>query len=344
MRILHVVSSLNVGGAERFVIDLARQQKLDPTVEVGIFSMGQSDEPLAPELKEANISLHLGAKIGEIRSAIKQYDLIHIHSSHALARFLLASLGTDAKLVYTRHNERVHSSLKWQLIYFIARRLLQRMVFVAEKARQNYLKVYTSAEKKCVTVLNGVLPIKGPKTTSNKIRLGHVGRFVPLKAQHLLVEATAKLPQPLQDRVSINFYGTGELLETVRRLANDIIPNVEVNFHGFVSDRELIYNNVDVLVVSSETEGLSLAILEAMAAKTPIVATDVGGNPELVKPRRNGYLYDFGDSQSLANHLKTLIDDKQLIENLGHASHSIYNERFSMEICSREYSKVYSSS
>ena len=340
MNILHIVSSLHVGGAERFVIDLAYEQRKQYHIE--ILSMGKQDEPLAQEIIKAGINIYYASSLFELNKIFAKFDIIHIHSTHCLLRTLLASFfNRHSKIVYTRHNERVHKSFKWQLTYMLAKIKLHKMIFVAEKARQNYLSFYPKFFQKSQVILNGVLPISCEKTPSKKLRLGHIGRFVPLKAQHCLIEAVALLPKHLKENISLNFFGTGELLEYNQTLAKKIIPNVEVSFSGFVCDRDEIFQQIDVLIVTSETEGLSLAILEALASKTPIIASDVGGNPELVHHEKNGFLYPYHDIEQLQIAITTLATDNTLYQRFSENCLYYYQQKFSMQRCANEYLESY---
>jgi glycosyltransferase involved in cell wall biosynthesis len=341
VRILHVVSSLNVGGAERFVIDLALEQRVAAHFNVTILSMGQSGEPLESEINKFDLRLLHSTNIIDIRRILRDFDVVHVHSSHCLLRILLSALLSKIKVVYTRHNERVHYSFKWRCIYLLAKLTLHKMIFVAEKARTNYLKKYPSFEVNSQTILNGVLPMVLTKNDSDYFRLSHVGRFVPLKAQHYLIEAVAKIPKKTQQKISLSFFGTGELLEKNKRLAKTLIPDVEVNFKGFVTDRDDIYQHTDILIVTSETEGLSLAILEALASGTPTIASKVGGNPELVAHNHNGLLYNYGDSAMLAKHIATLVEDLKLYKKFSVQCINIYQKGFSMQKCARAYFSSY---
>ncbi len=339
--VLHILSSLNVGGAERFVIDLATEQKQHYGYHASILSMGEKGEPLESEVKRFNIGLFHGRKIMDLRAHLSLFDIVHVHSSYCLFRILLASLFLPVKVIYTRHNECVHTSLKWRLVYFLAELRLHKIVFVAEKAMQNYLAIYPEFESKSCIILNGVLPMSNVKLKSEKFRIAHVGRFVPLKAQHYLIEAVSRLPQNIQVKLSISFYGTGELLQHNEKLAKKLLPNVEVNFRGFVTNRDEIYGVSDLLVVTSETEGLSLAILEALASGTPTIASNVGGNPELVHHEINGLLYPYGNVDELAKQITILIDNVPLYEQYSSQSIDVFTKDFSMAICANNYLKSY---
>lgn len=341
MRILHVVSSLNVGGAERFVIDLAVEQKVATHFDVSVLSMGHKGEPLESEVNKFNLGLLHNTSIVAIRRILNDFDIVHVHSSHCLLRILLAAQLKKIKVIYTRHNERVHHSFKWRCIYLLAKLTLYKMIFVAEKARVNYLRQYPSFKHHSKTILNGVLPMTLTKSKSNYFRLSHVGRFVPLKAQHYLIEAVAKVPVGIQEHLALSFFGTGELMEANMKLAKEIIPNVNVNFKGFVTNRNDIYEQADILVVTSETEGLSLAILEALASGTPTIASNVGGNPELVHHEQNGLLYDYADSAKLAEHIVRLYKDKALYNLFSERSVNIFKNGFSMQQCAQNYNLAY---
>jgi len=337
MKILHVVSSLNVGGAERFVIDLAVEQNKSEGIKASILSMGEVGEPLEQEVKLAALELHHTVKISEIRELLKSFDIVHVHSSFCLLRVLLASFFNKIKVVYTRHNERVHTSKKWQFTYLLAYFKLHKIIFVADKGRVNYLNTYPKFLPKAQVILNGVLAFNINKTKSELIRIAHVGRFVALKSQHVLIEAVEKISNELQKKLEVSFYGNGELLEKNKKLANKNIPNVIINFKGVVTNRDEIYKNTDVLVVTSETEGLSLAILEAMASGSPVIASNVGGNPELVKNNKNGFLYEYADSTKLANNIETLMINPLKMKAFGDQSKLIYENGFSMTKCAELY-------
>lgn len=344
VKILHVVSSLNVGGAERFVIDLAYEQRSQKNNKVAILTMGSPGEPLEKELTEHGVVIHFATKISALRKLIQNFDVVNIHSSHCLLRILLAAIANNkTKIVYTRHNERVHTSLKWRITYALARLKLNKMIFVAQKAQDNFLRTYPQFTLKSQVILNGVLPISTKKSPSNKVRLGHIGRFVPLKAQHHLIEALSLLSEEQRSGLSLNYFGTGEQLQQkCKTLAKQLIPDVDVVFSGFVAQRDIIFNQIDILVVTSETEGLSLAILEALASGTPIIASDVGGNPELVHPNKNGFLYPYNDYQALAEKITALSSQAALYTQFSLDCQQRYQARFSMRRCSAEYIGAYS--
>jgi len=341
MKVLHILSSLNVGGAERFGIDMASVQLRDQNLSTSILSMGKHGEPLEEEVLAQKIPLIITSKLSLLRDAIGNADVVHVHSLHCLIRVLTASFGLKLKLVFTHHNDQVNRKLKWKIIYQLASFRIDTMIFVVKSAETKFLATYPIFKGKSITISNGVLERKQDKTLSKMFRIGLVGRFVPLKAQHLLIEAISLLPDGLKKRLSLSFFGTGDLLENNRKLACLKIPNAEVNFNGFVTDRDEIYTNIDCLVVTSETEGLSLAILEAIASGTPIIASNVGGNSELVQDGINGFLYEYKDIDSLAKYINELMVNTTTYLTYKQANLDIYKSAYSLEKCAKQYLDVY---
>ena len=108
-----------------------------------------------------------------------------------------------------------------------------------------------------------------------------------------------------------------------------------------VNDREEIYANIDALVVCSETEGLSMVIIEAMANKIPVIATNVGGNPKLVLDQKTGWLFDYDDNKKLAVILANIVQDKTVLNPIGLAAFNYISANFAIESSAKKYLALY---
>lgn len=345
VRVLHLVSSLNVGGAERFAIDLAVAQR-DEGAEVGVLSFGQPDEPLVEEVNRLDIPVFFSDKHSllkrwlKLKAVFARYDIVHVHTSYSLPLLSLLMPFSRARFIYTRHNMRVMQSLKWRCVYWLASRLLHKVAFVAEGSRADFVSHYPAFAGKSEAIHNGVLPLPYQFRAGDKLRLGSVGRLEPLKAQHFLLEAVGQLTPEQQARLDVHFFGVGPEMDKLKTLAQNL-PDTQVVFHGFVKNREAIYPQFDVLVMCSETEGLSLAILESLSAGLPVVASDVGGNKELVRHGENGYLYPYADTQQLADTIAGLLDNISLRETLSIQAAKTAKQHFSMQACAQKYLALY---
>lgn len=350
MKILHVVSSLNMGGAEQFVVDLASAMNGKPSIQASVFSFGDPGQSLSDSCAQGGINVVYAEKsywrqFIQLRQLTKAFDVIHIHSSHAIMRWLLAVVSVrtgQVKIYYTRHNNLVQHSLKWRLCYSFAAKVLSGAVFISRLNQEEFLATYPAFRGKQRLIPNGVPDIELTTTSSlsSKLHIGCVGRFVPLKAQHLIIEAIALLEPDVQKQIVMHFFGDGPLLPYVQQKAQQL-ANLNTFFHGVINDKRLIYGGVHLLVVSSETEGLSLVILEAMSAGIPVIATRVGGNPELVIDGTTGWLYEFADTKHLAQLIRAVVEDRSPIQLFGEAGKSIFKERFTMNACASAYLDYY---
>ncbi|MBR2500477.1 MAG: glycosyltransferase, partial [Clostridia bacterium] len=112
-------------------------------------------------------------------------------------------------------------------------------------------------------------------------------------------------------------------------------------FTGFVEDTTELLNIVDVNVISSESEAMSLSILEAMSLSKPTIATDTGGNSQLVKNFKTGILVGPADTISLAEAMEKLSNDKNLYETCSEGAKDLYENSFSADIMVSNLEKLY---
>ncbi len=310
--ISHIVSSLNVGGAERFVIDLCRaQQKLG--MSPSIISLGTYNDPLVIEAKEQRIPLTVleGYKASKrVRTllSVRKQGVIHIHSPHTL-KFMLLMLPVlrKKKIVYTRHGAAPFNDRKWILSHKRAAPYISAISFVSKEGSEVFHQNHNWQKTPSFIIDNGVnldqmntVPVN---MESGRIRLGSVGRMVELKNQIGLLQAIELINISERKGIEVHFFGDGECAGKLKEFHRTKLPEVKVIFHGMIRDRDKIYNSIDALIVTSETEGLSIAIIEAMAYKRAVIATNVGGNPRLIEDNVNGWLVPYDDSKNLAERI-----------------------------------------
>jgi len=177
----------------------------------------------------------------------------------------------------------------------------------------------------CLLIPNGVdaatfkahrnLPESGP------LRILCVGRLIERKGQHHLIEAVRKLTDEGID-VTVDLVGTGDALAENKAQAARLGLGGRVRFMGYVPRDKIAahYAAADVFVLPSYNEGMSVALLEAMASGLAVVVTPTGGTPELVEPEINGLIFDWSDVTTLTTHLHRLAQDRSLVRRMGEAS------------------------
>jgi glycosyltransferase involved in cell wall biosynthesis len=169
--------------------------------------------------------------------------------------------------------------------------------------------------------------------------VGIVARLSQEKGHKVLINAFKQVSQKLNAKLLI--IGDGPLKETLMQQVQDLQIQDRVLFLGFRKDIPQLLAMIDLFVLSSFTEGISLTLLEAMASGKPVVATMVGGNPEVVVNRKTGYLVPAGDATSMAEMMISLLGDHQKRQEMGIAGRERVIEYFSMENMNAGYTKLY---
>lgn len=350
MEVVHVLSSLCIGGAERFVLDLGKLQ-IAKNHSVRVVTFGNEGDSLVSLCESLQIKVHcltgnVLTRNFQFTKLISSADVVHIHTPHAL-RALLPSLWftINPKVIYTRHGEMSMASKMWKRTHGLAKYIVNDVTFVSQKGLDIFKKEQCWDYIPHRVIENGfdtddVLLDKKP---ANKVKLGSVGRMVALKGQKDLIDAVSNLPERYKDIVSIEFYGDGVERRDLEKRAF-IVGDIEMNFHGVVTDRNAIYNNIDLMVVTSETEGLSLAMIEAMSYGNPVIASNVGGNPRLTIENVTGHLFEYGDVARLTTIIKDYCDNREQITKHGANSIAHISESFSLKNTVANYEFLYMAS
>lgn len=364
MNITHFVENLNRGGLERMVLDLVTEQhRLGHKVQVVcLFERGS----LAGELDALGIPVHACGKrpgfdlraIGRARGFLAAHhtEVLHTHNAVAHYQAVLASAGMGIRqVVNTRHGmggQQKPGRREW--LFRRAMKATDAVVAVCEAARRDAVhRGIVPAAKACV-VPNGIV-LSGFEVASDTMHerltrmlnvptnthiIGTVGRLNWAKDQASLIRAFREVHQSRPDTVLV-LVGDGELRETLRACAFDEGVAGSVHFLGDRNDVRQLLQGFDLFVLSSITEGYSMALLEACATGLPIVATDVGGNAEIVRDDATGRLVPAADAPALARGILGLLHESQRASSLGQAARQWVETHGSLEAMATRYGKLY---
>jgi len=180
--------------------------------------------------------------------------------------------------------------------------------------------------------------LKDELNLNNEIIIGYVGRLFPAKGLTYLFSALKKI-QDKHSNVVLLVIGDGAQRDDLEAMAKDL--KIKTIFAGFQRDTVPFYLLMDIFVLPSLFEGLPNVVLEAMAMKKAIIATNVGGNPELIEDGQNGFLVPPRNVESLANDINTLILDANLREKMGCANRRMIEEKFGWDVVIPNIEKVY---
>ena len=197
---------------------------------------------------------------------------------------------------------------------------------------------------RCFVLENCFHPVKLPFKRQDRdiITLLLVARFVPQKGIECLINAVECLVNSNPNgrlNIKVKLIGYGKLESHLRELIR--VKNLDQYFAMLINPMniEKHYFDSDIYVCSSHYEGLSNTILEAMGASLPIIATNVGDNSKLVDHGKNGYLYNVGDSKTLAKHILNLVNSKEKRISFGLYSHRILTENYTFDVFQNKYFK-----
>ena len=337
MRILHIIDNLSMGGGQNLLIGLAGIQ-LKMGHEVTVLAL----EPCADKLVQKKIEAE-GVRVEELTKRISLYNplqivllipwlrkcnIAHVHLFPALYWVGFAKMFSfsSTPLVYTEHstkNRRRENPVLRRIDTFVYKFLYRKIIACSDKALETFQQVYPSVKQ--IHVINNGVDISKyweAKPYSKQELLGitedcfvvtMVARFIFMKRQDTIVEAISRLPE----KFHACFVG-GEPIDAglikVKKQAERLGVSDRVHFLYLRSDVQRIIKTSDVVMMSSEYEGLSLSSIEGMAAGKPFVATNVNGLREVVN--NAGVLFDLNNSNQLATILSHLATDKHYYDTI----------------------------
>lgn len=354
-RVLQVVSSSATSGAERHLVLLARTLQQQGHY---VTTVCPPHNWLPRELQRAGVhTLPLPMRgVGSVTTLWRlvrvvreqRIDIIHTHLTRAAYYGLLVGLFTHKPVVSTVHVFTSDPAYRW------LSRLGNPLIAVSDAVRR-WLIDYGVPASEVQTIynatdfvsLNGAnanapLEVRGEFGLPSHSRLiGVFAKVAPIKGQDLLLEA---LPQVLRlhPDVHVLFVGSmeGDFARRTQQRAQELGVHRHVVFTGLRADVARLMQAVDVVTLPSRSETFGLAVLEAMALGKPVVATRVGGLPELVRDGETGILVDF-TAASLAHALNELLTSADLRNRLGQTARTFACQYYTPERMVRHIEAVY---
>jgi glycosyltransferase involved in cell wall biosynthesis len=217
----------------------------------------------------------------------------------------------------------------------VTSRVTDRLIMITDCEREDHLAMKVSRPGMSVTIHSGIelglFDVKSPDPAGERRRLnlpqdasvvGAVGRLTAVKGHRYLIEAAARIIGRRKNTFFV-FLGDGELLSELQTLASDLGILANLRFPGWRSDVSAVMSTFDVFALPSINEGMGKVLVEAMAMGIPIVASDVGGVPDLVSHGTNGFLVPVANADGLADAIERLLRDGRLREQMGRQGREI---------------------
>ena len=359
LSIVHVLSSYGVGGQERVALDLAIGQRARGH-RVGVISLAPPpDGAMAEELSRA------GAEVGRVPKKIRgvdpalvirlarelrarKADVVHTHNPMPLIYGIPAARLIGAAAIHTKHGKNPSGRAN-QMLRRAAAQLAHAFVAVSDTTAVQAREKHEMPEGRLHVIPNGIRLDRYVPDSEARAALrvelglgdawvvGTVGRLDSFKNQALLVRAMAPL---LSSSVRLVIVGEGDARPEVEA-ANKELPDPKwVVMTGRRMDVPRVIHAFDVFALSSTTEGLPLVVPEAMAASLPIVATAVGGLPDVIDEGETGLLVPV-DQTALTDALRSLETNRELARAMGARGRVIALERYSHDRMVDHYLELY---
>ncbi|MCI0557585.1 MAG: glycosyltransferase [Nitrososphaera sp.] len=357
--VFHLIETSGPGGAEKMLISLAGN--LDRS-RYRSYACLLKDGWLNTQLQRLGIETILVPQRRSLDfrwllrlSRVLKERSIRVMHAHEFAMNVYGSLlskMTGIPIIATVHGKNYYW-VKWRrrLAYkFVARQ--SAMVAVSEDLKR-FLREYVDIHPDNITVVHNGIDVQSYAVSDrahatrkelgingNQPVIGTVGNLYAVKGQMYLLKACSAVAKVFPNFVLL-VAGRGDYLGSLEETARNIGIGANVKFLGFREDVPALLQTMDIFILPSISEGLPLSALEAMASGKPVVASNVGGIPEVVKDGVTGYLVSPKDPEALADKILLLLRHPELAVDLGRSGRKRVEDSFSLEKMVERYQSLY---
>ncbi len=292
-------------------------------------------------LVKGTVINHRAARIIAAYAKAKRIDVIHSNSSVIAVGVLVSKMTGIPHVIHIREFRDLDFNFcpavpeKW--LAALRNRYTNAYLCVSRAVADH--NVLLDGNKKRV-VYNGIdrknYFERGERKPGEPVRFLIAGRVSPAKGQDEAVKAAAILAGRGIDGFTLSIAGSGELSAPVPECVKD-----RVKLLGFIDDMPSVRRNMDVELVCSRAEAFGRITAEAMMGGMPVIGSDTGGTPELIRDGETGFLYPYGDAEALADRMAYFISDPEKIGEMGKKAQEYALTHFTIERCVREIREVY---
>ena len=364
INILHIYQNSKIGGVQQQILNLLKAYNrevfnpifccLGPKEEIGkeIEGIGIDCIPLNRS-RYNRFSLGIVLDLHRLMKK-KQIHIVRTHRyrSNFYGRLAAFLTGVPVIVASVHDNYRKDKRPARKMINRILSKITDKIVAVSEDVKKDIIRYDKTEVSKVMVITNGIDIEKfNPKGNFADIRkefsikegaivVGFVGRIVPAKGLQYLIDSIPYVKEEFKN-IKLLIIGEGSIVAKLHEQAKEKKVYDNIIFTGRRRDIPDILSCIDIFVMPSIAEGLPNALLEAMAMGKPIVATEVGGIPEVIKNGVNGLLVPPRDPIALATAMKGLIGNDRLAAQMGYAARDLVLDKFSMRAITQKWQTLY---
>lgn len=354
MKIVQVMPDFGLAGAETMVENLSCGLAAEGC-DVLVISFFDLHTAITERIENRGIKIkYLGKKrgfdpsiISKMRKIIKAYqpDVIHTHR-YVLPYAFLASMGFKAKRVHTVHNvaQKEQTKVGKNINRVLFRYFNVIPVALSKEIQRTIQEVYGLPDNRIPVVFNGIdlsrCIVKESYARKDTFTVLHIGRFMDVKNHELLLRSFARFKGQHSD-ARLQLLGDGELKENMMQLAGQLNITDAVEFAGLQSNVYPWLHNADVFILPSKFEGMPMTLIEAMGTGLPIIASNVGGIPDMLSSQKEALLIE-PKEEKIIEALEMVYSDAKKREYWGRNALQ-RSSLFSSQAMARKYLQLYSS-
>jgi glycosyltransferase involved in cell wall biosynthesis len=360
--LLHVTFDMRIGGTEQVIRNLV--ETTDQSIfNVSILCIEAPIGPFGEFLSRKGFKIDTIARkegfdlalIFKIRKYLKQnkIDILHCHQYTPWVYGALASWLTGRKIIFTEHGRFYPDQSSWKRRYinpFLAR-ITDHITAISKATKQALVDFEFLHSDKIEVIYNGIVGFDANPQQSDKLRkelkipqetlvLGTISRLDPIKNHGLLINAFAEVLDKYPNCLLL-IIGDGETRDELENLVINLNISKRVIFTGYKPSPVDYLQLMDIFLLTSLSEGTAMTLLEAMSLAKPCIVTGVGGNPEIIEDKLNGFVTPSEDQPSLVQACVTILNDKNLREYLGKNAFERFKQEFTAKVMQKNYQRIY---
>lgn len=377
IHLLHLVDGLIAGGAEILITHIIKALGAEHYEHYVYYLV--SDGPVREKLEEFGIQVFKGKERASIKQPIrflatlfpqildlislirrKDIQVMHSHMRKANQLAVIVSKLSRTAVFVTVHTPAAFVDKRsiWDLrVYFnksvnqFIYRAADRVIVVSREIKEIIQHRFGLKDTKILLLKNGIVcngdtnrPLDLQKEfpiSANRLKLIAVGRLVPLKSFDILIRSVKEVVNQGLDDLLVLIAGEGEDRIRLEKLIRDLRVERFVKLLGLRHDVIGLMRASDVFIIPSRYEGLSLAMIEAMACGLPIIASDARGLKDYITNEQNGLLFPVDDWKALAERILQLANNRKLRNKLSHGARESFEKEYDMRKNIRSLDKLF---
>ncbi len=353
-----MIDGLGPGGAEQLMPTILKHLK-----------EARNGNPIADELKRLGLPVDL-VLTPNLRHPLNLFRILRYLRTHrpqilhtqlefsdilgTIAASLLGIPSVSTLHTLDTFEEKKSATWRLKLRWFVLRNFCDKIIAVSEKTRMHHLQSGRLGEKKVITLYNGVEISRFKNIEESVQRQLKQSLKLPSNSQIIVTVAVLREPKGIQymlnalpalldknPNIHYLIVGDGAYGASLRELAADLAIQEHVTFAGHRADIPALLSISDIFVLPTLGDALPTVLIEALAAEIPIVASNVGGVPEIVENEVNGLLVPPGDSSELTQACLQFLQNRELASQIVQVGNAIVQQRFNISVQIEKLSHIY---